>query len=76
MEGTLSQQILNYLTVVSSYRATRKYQEIFKSEQRKLTEDLVGQQIFADDFIHIFKYVIEIKHEKIMHLTLDLIKVK
>lgn len=43
MENSLTQQILNYLNTVSSYRATKKYSEIFKAEQRKLTEELVGQ---------------------------------
>lgn len=75
MENNLSQSILAYLKTISSYRATRKYQDIFKQEQKKLQEELVGQEISGDDYIHIFKYMIELKNEKIMHFTLDLIKV-
>ena len=35
----------------------------------------MGQQLRADDYLLIFKVMIELKNEKIMHVTLDLIEV-
>ena len=43
----------------------------------KLTEeDLVGHQLRADDYILVFKVMIELKNEKLTHQTFEFIEVR
>jgi hypothetical protein len=45
------------------------------SSEEKLSEELVGQKICADDYVLYFKLMVELKTEKITLTTFDLIEV-